>query len=248
MDSNHKKTGTFFGIGVGPGDPELIPVKAVRILGEVDRLFTASSTRNDYSRAVDIARSHIPENIPIETLAFPMSRDQGVKERAWQQHAQRIAEVLESGQDAAFLTLGDPLTYSTYGYVIRHLHADWPHLPIVTIPGITSYQAAAAATNQPLVEGEESLLILSGVDGGKWLQHMPENPDNVVFLKAYRNVAGICRSLEEAGMDENSMAVANCSRNDEVVYKDLSVLQQQPPNYWTLIIGKQKNHGPKPSS
>jgi precorrin-2/cobalt-factor-2 C20-methyltransferase len=248
MDNKEKRLGTLYGIGVGPGDPELIPVKATRILGEVDRIYAAASTRNDYSLAVTIAQSYIPEKTPIETLAFPMSRDLAVKEDAWQQHAERVSAVLEAGQNVAFLTLGDPLTYSTYGYLIRHLQADWPHLPIVTIPGITSYQAAAAATNDPLVEGEESLLILSGVDGGKWLQQRSDNPDNVVFLKAYRNVAGICQGLEEAGMYENSVAVANCSRNDEVVYKDLHVLQQQSPNYWTLIIGKQRNHGPKSSS
>jgi precorrin-2/cobalt-factor-2 C20-methyltransferase len=245
MDNSGKKTGTLFGIGVGPGDPELIPVKATRILDQVDRVFTASSTRNNYSMAVDIARSYIPEDTPVETLAFPMSRDLSVKEDAWRQHARRIAGELENGLDVAFLTLGDPLTYSTYGYVLRHLQADWPHLPVVTIPGITSYQAAAAATNRPLVEGEESLLVLSGVDGGKWLKKTSKNPDNVVFLKAYRNVAGICRSLEAAGMDADSVAVANCSRDEEVVYRDLTVLEQQPPNYWTLIIAKQNHHGPK---
>ena len=248
MNKKETKIGTLIGIGVGPGDPGLIPLKATRILGEVDIVFTASSTRNDYSLAVDIARSYIPESTPIEKLAFPMSRDLAVKEGAWQQHAQRIADVLETGQDAAFLTLGDPLTYSTYGYVIRHLQAGWPHLPITTIPGITSYQAAAAATNQPLVEGEESLLILSGVDGGERLKNMPEKPDNVVFLKAYRNVAGICQSLKEAGMYSDSVAVANCSRDNEAIYKDLSNLPQQMPNYWTLIIAKQKDHGPKRSS
>ncbi len=245
MDNTEKKRGTLFGIGVGPGDPELIPVKAIRILGEVDRVFTASSTRNNYSLAVDIARPHIPEATPIDTLAFPMSRDLAVKEDAWRQHARRIADELENGRNVAFLTLGDPLTYSTYGYVIRHLQADWPHLTIVTIPGITSYQAAAAATNRPLVEGEESLLVLSGVDGGKWLKKASVSPDNVVFLKAYRNVSGICRSLEAAGMDANSVAVANCSRDEEIVYRDLTLLEQQPPNYWTLIIAKQNNHGPK---
>ena len=245
MDKEKKEPGTLYGIGVGPGDPELIPVKATRILGEVDRVFTASSTRNTYSLAVDIARSYIPEKTPVDPLAFPMSRDMAVKEDAWRQHARRIAGELEKGRNVAFLTLGDPLTYSTYGYVLRHLQTDWPHLPVVTIPGITSYHAAAAATNQPLVEGEESLLVLSGVDGGKWLKKTLDHPDNVVFLKAYRNVAGICRSLEAAGMDANSMAVANCSRDDEVVYRDLDRLKQQSPNYWTLIIAKQNHHGPK---
>lgn len=237
------KTGTLYGIGVGPGDPELISLKAVRILGEVDMVFTAASTRNDYSLAVEIVRPHISDNMPIEKLGFPMSRDRSVLEEAWRLNAGRIAEALEAGKNAAFLTLGDPLTYSTFGYVLRHLQAGWPHLPVSTIPGITSYQAAAAATNQILVEGEESLMIMSGVHGGQRLQRLSEKPDNAVFLKAYRNVAGICHALEEADMLERSVAVANCSRENETIYPDLKALGQQPPNYWTLIIAKQNKNG-----
>ena len=235
-------TGTLYGIGVGPGDPELIPVKAVRILGSVDRVFTAASTKNDYSRAVEIARGHIPESTVIEKLDFPMCKELAVMEEAWRLNAGRVADALESGQSAAFLTLGDPLTYSTYGYILRHLKAGWPHLKVVTIPGITSYQAAAASTNQPLVEGEESLLIMSGVHGGERFARMSEKPDNVVFLKAYRNVDGICHALESADMCGNSVAVVNCSRADEKIIQDLDLLREQQPNYWTLIIARHKRH------
>ena len=235
-------TGTLFGIGVGPGDPELIPLKAIRILEKMEVVFTASSTKNDYSLAVDIARAYIPENATIVDLQFPMSKDRSVMEKAWQENAGRVAAVLEAGQDAAFLTVGDPLTYSTYGYVLRHLRIGWPHLAVTTIPGITAYQAAAAATNQSLVEGEEALLILSGVNGGERFQALSQKPDNVVFMKAYRNVDGICRALEEVDRLDTSVAVANCSRKDETIYRDLKTLREQRPNYWTLIISRPKRH------
>ena len=235
-------TGTLFGLGVGPGDPELIPVKAVRILEQVELVFTAASTKNDYSLAVEIAKPYIPENTGIEKLNFPMSKDKTVMETAWRRNAERIAEVLEMGKNAAFLTIGDPLTYSTYGYILRHLQSGWPNLPIRTVPGITSYQAAAAAINRPLVEGEESLLIMSGIHGGERLRKMPHKPDNVVFLKAYRNVDGICNALEEADMLAGSVAVSNCSRENEQVYPDLKHLSRQQPYYWTLIIAKQDCH------
>lgn len=234
--------GTLFGIGVGPGDPELIPLKAVRILGEVDLVFTAASTKNDYSLAVEIARARIPDQTPILKLDFPMSKDHVAMENAWRRHAERIAAVLLEGKSAAFLTLGDPLTYSTFGYVLRHLKSDWPHINIHTVPGITSYQAAAAAINQPLVEGEESLMIMSGVHGGERLIEMSAKPDNVVFLKAYRNVEGICQALKQVGMADGSVAVSNCSKPDESIYTDLCKLEQQLPNYWTLIIAKRNGH------
>jgi precorrin-2/cobalt-factor-2 C20-methyltransferase len=238
-------TGILYGIGVGPGDPELLPLKAVRVLGEVERIFTASSTRNDYSLAMEIVRPHIPRQTPVERLEFPMSKDRKVMVSAWRRHATRIAEVLEQGIKAAFLTLGDPLTYSTYGYILRHLRADWPHLAVCTVPGITSYQAAAAATNRPLVEGEEALLILSGVHGGQRFLQMNQQPENVVFMKAYRNLESIATALEIAGMAEGSLAVTHCSREDEQIHTDLHALGRQAPNYWTLVIAKRNGHAPQ---
>ena len=235
-------TGTLFGIGVGPGDPELIPLKAIRVLEKdggglyrglvQEQLFPGRRHRDG---------TYIPENATIVKLQFPMSKDRSVMEKAWEENAGRVAAVLEAGQSAAFLTVGDPLTYSTYGYVLRHLkRSAGPIWSVTTIPGITAYQAAAAATNQSLVEGEEALLILSGVNGGERFQALAQKPDNVVFMKAYRNVDGICRVLEQADRLDTSVAVANCSRKDETIYRDLKTLREERPNYWTLIISRSK--------
>ena len=235
------KSGTLYGIGVGPGDPELIPVKAVNLIGKVDIIYTAASSKNDYSLAVEIAKPYIPASAAIHSMSFPMSKDPNVKQRAWEEHALQIVETLKSGQSAAFLTLGDPLTYSTYGYLIRHIQRLWPLAPIVTVPGISSFQAAAATTNMPLVEGDESLLIVSGVHGGERLRALAESVENVVCLKVYRNMQSICDALEETGLAQGSVSVANCSRKEEKVYYDLRDLEHERPNYWTLIIAKQ-NH------
>lgn len=234
-----KKNGTLYGIGVGPGDPELIPVKAVNLIGRADIVYTAASSKNDYSLAVEIARPYIPASAAICAMSFPMSKDPQVKQRAWEKHALQIVETLKSGQTAAFLTLGDPLTYSTYGYILRHVRKLWPQAPIVTVPGISSFQAAAAATNTPLVEGDESLLIVSGVHGGERLRALATSVENVVCLKAYRNLKSICDALEETGLAQGSVSVADCSRKEEKIYYDLRELANETPNYWTLIIGKQ---------
>ena len=97
------------------------------------------------------------------------------------------------------------------GTFCSYLQLDWPELTVRTIPGITSYQAAAAATNRVLVEGEQSLMIMSGVHGGDKLLDLTPKPDNIVFMKAYRDVAGICRALDEAHMLDDSVAVSHCS-------------------------------------
>jgi precorrin-2/cobalt-factor-2 C20-methyltransferase len=233
-------TGTLYGIGVGPGDPELVTIKAAKILGRVDIVYAAASTKNHHSLAKDIARPHIPEATPLKMLKFPMTRDKDKTRSAWKQHAQTIIHALESGQDVAFLTLGDAMTYSTFGYIVRYISTSAPHLKIETIPGISSYQAAAARLNTPLVEGEESLMVVSGAKGGDRLREIAGKPENVVFLKAYRNVKDITNAIAENGSYQECVGIKNCGHEDEEIIPNVEALNKQTPNYWTLIIAKKK--------
>lgn len=230
--------GTLYGIGVGPGDAELITVKAVRLLSRVDMIFTASSSKNSFSLAVEIARPYVPETTEVQTLSFPMTRDRQVMAAAWKENADLIVAEIEAGRDVAFLTLGDPLTYSTFGYVLQNIQRDYPHVAIETVPGITSYQAAASRINTPLVEGEESLLITSGVYGGDNVRKCNGSIENVVLLKAYKNIASIAEVLEESDMLENSTAISKCGRQDEKINNDVKSMAGKEPDYWTLIIAK----------
>ncbi|MGD8251020.1 MAG: precorrin-2 C(20)-methyltransferase [Desulfobacterales bacterium] len=240
------KTGTLYGIGVGPGDPDLIPLKAVKVLQTVDIVFTAASTKNDYSLAMTIAEPHLRQGVETRCLPFPMTQDSDEKERAWVANAQTIADALQAGQDAAFLTLGDPLTYSTYGYVLGAIQKQFPSLPIVTIPGITSYQASAAALNTPLVEGNESLLIMAGTRGTERIRSLNGHAENVVIMKAYRNIGDICGALEDARLLDDSTGVVRCGMPDQEVVTDIRRLGSRGPDYWTLIIAKRnRGHGPK---
>ncbi|VFQ47245.1 precorrin-2 C(20)-methyltransferase [Desulfoluna butyratoxydans] len=233
--------GTLFGIGVGPGDPDLITMKAVKAMQDVDVIFTASSSKNSFSLAVEIARPHLPEHLEVEILPFPMTSEQGVTTKAWKENADRIAEVLKAGKNAAFLTLGDPLTYSTFGYILQYMKADHAECPVVTIPGITSFQAAAARINTPLVEAEESLVITSGAYGGEHVRRVAATSENVVLLKAYKNVDDIADALSDSGLMENSCAIKKCGREGEEIIWNVGDLREVKPDYWTLIIAKQKN-------
>ena len=132
------------------------------------------------------------------------------------------------------------MTYSTYGYLLKHVRKLAPHIPIISVPGITSYQASAASLNSPLVEGEEALLIVSGVKGGDILRKFAVTPDNLVFMKAYRNIADIAAALDELGLLDKSVAVKNCGLPDQQIIPDIKTLQSCPPNYWTLVLTKQK--------
>ena len=239
-----QQTGKLYGIGVGPGDPDLLTLKAVKVLQRVTAVFTAASTKNDYSLALEIARPHIPPEARLQTLAFPMTQESAAKQAAWGANADVVVGYLKQGHDAAFLTLGDSLTFSTFGYLLREIAVRYPEVVVETVPGITSYQASAAALNMPLVEGEESLLVLSGARGGDRLREQKIKPDNVVFMKAYRNVPSICAALEEAGMLRDAAGVVRCSQPGEEVIRDVPSLAGREPNYWTLILAKRNGwHG-----
>lgn len=241
-----KQNGKLYGIGVGPGDPDLLTLKAVKVLQKVSVVFTAASSKNDYSLALEIARAHIPADARVHPLAFPMTRDIAAKKAAWAANADIVADYLQQGRDAAFLTLGDSLTFSTFGYLLRQLRERYPGLDVETVPGITSYQASAAALNMPLVEGEESLLVLSGAEGGSRLREQTFSPDNVVFMKAYRNVPSICEALDEAGMLGQAAGVVSCSLPGEELIRDVTDLLHREPNYWTLIIAKKSRSNGAP--
>ena len=247
-DNMTKKTGTLYGIGVGPGEPDLITLKAVKILHRVDIVFAAASTKNDHSLAVNIAREHIPDSVTVTSLKFPMTRDKNETRKAWKAHSQTIIAELERGKNVAFLTLGDSMTYSTYGYILRYVQTMAPHLEVQTVPGITSYQAAAARLNTPLVEGEESLMVVSGAKGGNRLRELCGKPENVVFLKAYRNVTDIKAAIDESGKYPCCVGVKNCGHQDEEIINDIEMLSRSKPDYWTLILTKQATNNGSPEA
>ncbi len=229
------KNGKLFGVGVGPGDPELITVKAVRIIKEADIIFTAGSPKNSYSLAVEIAAPYIADNAQVVKLDFPMTKDVKVVEKAWLHNAGEIASVLKQGKNAVFLTLGDPTTYSTFGYVLKKMKCIMPEADIETIPGITSVHAAAARLNRILVEGEESLLITSGAYGGNQIRDI-NRIENVAIVKAYKNIKDINAALKDTGLDKRSVAVSKCGRKNEEIIDDINLLETRDPDYWTLIL------------
>ena len=175
-------SGHLYGIGVGPGDPELLTIKAAKVLGRVDLILAASSTKNDDSLALDIARPHLKPDARVIRLGFPMSRNEDTLQSAWEENARLVLNELEQGHDAAFITLGDPLLYSTFAYLLRTLRILASEQAVTIIPGITSFQAVAAATETVLAESAQNLLILPGIRDAGDLRKSLEGADNAVIL------------------------------------------------------------------
>ncbi|SHI14010.1 precorrin-2 C(20)-methyltransferase [Desulfosporosinus lacus] len=185
--------GKFYGVGVGPGDPQLLTLQAVDVLHSVDLVAIPKSKLDRESVAWDIAKIHCPSNARLVELEMPMTSDPQVLTKAWQDGAQTILAELKQGKSVAFITLGDPSLYSTYSYLLNILQEELPQEYIVTVPGITAMAAAAAKINLPLATGDEPLLILpSTEDVGEFL-----NFPNLVLMKVSRRLPEILTLLEE---------------------------------------------------
>lgn len=185
--------GKFYGVGVGPGDPQLLTLQAVEVLKSVDLVAVPKSKMDRESVAWDIAKVHCPSDARLMELEMPMTADQQVLAKAWQTGAEAILSELKQGKSVAFITLGDPSLYSTYSYLLNILQEQLPQECIKTIPGITAMAAAAAKINLPLATGDEPLLILpSTEDVGDYL-----NFPNLVLMKVSRRLPDILTLLEK---------------------------------------------------
>ena len=229
--------GILYGVGVGPGAPDLLTLRAVRVLGEVDVILAAASPRNDFSAALDTARPHLRPDVRVERLEFPMTRDKAVLREAWRVAAQTTRGVLESGQSAAFLTIGDPLVYSTFGYLMRTLGECAPHLRVEVVPGITSFQAAAARTRTVLCENGETLRIIPGINSRQSLEESLQESDTAVILKAYRNLPAIAEALDATHRLDSCLLASHVEQPAESVRQGLGGLEGTPP-YMSLILSR----------
>jgi precorrin-2/cobalt-factor-2 C20-methyltransferase len=230
--------GTFYGIGVGPGDPELMTVKAQRVLQKAQCVFTPIAGEGRESIAHTIARQFISPDATVTKLIFPMTRDKTVCEKSWEDNAHQIESTLKKGNDAVFLTLGDPMTYSTYGYLLKKMELLYPQVEAVTIPGVPSYLAVAAASNLPLVEGSEILTLIPGNTPPDKIREFLSSSDTILFLKHHRNAATIYNILKEMNMDDKAIYVTRCGFEEHKTTTKPTKESLEQPDYLSLIIVK----------
>ncbi|MGF7057497.1 precorrin-2 C(20)-methyltransferase [Brassicibacter mesophilus] len=229
--------GKFYGIGVGPGDPELITVKAVNILKNIDVVVCPEGKKDTESIAFNIAKDYLSDDMQTLKLHFPMTYNENTLNEKWKENAQIIADVLRSGKNIAFLTLGDPSVYSTYMYLLPFLRER--DIDIETIPGITSFCASASRVNIPLASGDETLCILPlrrGLDG---LDEILDNFDNIVIMKPSHDNKKLADKINERKLNDNFVMISKCSNNEEEISHSVGRLRdQQVPYLSTVIIKK----------
>lgn len=201
--------GKLYGIGVGPGDPELLTLKAKRILEEADVIAVPVKEEGERSTALEIIRPVVSlQKKALMEVVFRMAKDKEERKRCREAAGKQLTEVLDQGKNVAMITLGDVAVYSTYMYVNQYAAERGYETEI--IPGIPSFCSGAAAAGLPLMEGNESLVIVPSVKAGKALEDAIAGFDNVVVMKAGSSIERIGELLDQYNRPQSCATVLSC--------------------------------------
>ncbi|MDY5213397.1 cobalt-factor II C(20)-methyltransferase [Intestinibacter sp.] len=229
----------FYGIGTGPGDSELVTVKAVNTIKRLDILYTPEPKKGGDSLALSIVKEYVPENVEIKQRHFPMSNDSVEKMAAWDKVAAEIKADVQDGKEVGFITLGDPMVYSTYVYVMERLIDE---IEVETIPGISSFSNIASNQNFPLVMDTDPLMVIPCTMEDEKIDSALQTYDCFVLMKVYKNFKEIVQKLEKYDLIDSAILVSNSSQDTEVVYKDLrDVHLQEKISYFSTILVNKNN-------
>jgi precorrin-2/cobalt-factor-2 C20-methyltransferase len=234
--------GTFYGIGVGPGDPELVTVKGAAMLARCPHVFVPKARLASESLALNIARRYLSGTATVNELVFPMTADENELDLRWRQAAAEVAQPLRHGTDTCFLTLGDPLLYSTYIYLLRALRAELPELNAVTAPGITSFCAAAALTGFTLGEGKEPLTVIPTADDLTAVREALRRGGTVVLMKIGERLPDVVTALKEARCLERAVLVSRAGQAEQQVVTDLRALRPEDSRIGYLSVILVRGH------
>ena len=237
----NNKVGEFYGIGVGPGDSELITLKALRIIKSVDCIFAPRADSKGSSLALDIV-SDVCEGKRVVEQVYPMVKDKSQLETAWLASANEIKRELDASNSVAYLTIGDPLTFSTYCYLLQQLSKIIPSQKIHTIPGITSYNAAASLANFSLIEQSEKLAIIPVSSNIDELRSVLNSFDTVILMKVAKKLDEVIELLEDMDLVDNSLFASYIGHENEFITRDLLSLKGAGKGYLSIIIVRKPAH------
>ncbi len=233
--------GTLYGIGVGPGDPELLTLKAARILREVPVIAVPTSYSDAGSMALDVIapileeRNRAHRSPEIVSLLFPMTRDETVLREARKTNGEILLGALSRG-DVAFVAIGDILFYSTFGNLLTGLFSLRSPLPVEVVPGVTSYSAAAGRLVEPLVQGSERLAILPAVYDPSEIESVLDRFEVVVLMKINKVFGPVRDLLERKKLLDRTAFVSMVGRPEERVSRTLDELSPDSVPYMSLLV------------
>ncbi|MDW5300465.1 MAG: precorrin-2 C(20)-methyltransferase [Sedimentibacter sp.] len=228
----------FYGIGVGVGNSDKVTKSAIDVLGILDILYVPTAKKDEtYSIAHEIVKGYLNKSTEVKDRHFPMNYDCLELQNSWDVIAGEIEQDVSDGKKVGFVTIGDPMVYSTYIYLLKLLKNK---VKITTIPGIASFLDIAANNNFPLVEGEDPLIILPANMEMEKLKRYIKNENSIVLMKVYKNFNDIIKILLDEELENCSIVVSNSSKNKEMVYRDIKNIKQEDISYFTTILINKK--------
>jgi len=224
-------SGIFTGIGVGPGDPELLTLKACRLIAAADLVAYPVNAEGD-SQARSIAAAHIAEASDELPIHIPMATDRAPARTAYDTAADDIAAALADGRDVAFLCEGDPFFYGSFMYLFARISA---HHETRVVPGVTSLTACAAALGRPLAARNDLMKVLPAPMDEARLRAELETADAVAIIKVGRHFDKVRRALDDAGLTAASAIVERATHADERITRLADITPGERPYFSTIL-------------
>lgn len=234
-------------IGCGPGDPELVTIKAINLIKNADIIFTPTARENKPSVALSIVEKYVSKGTEVRQLIFPMTKDITRLKESWKNNANEIAEAVRVGRKAVYLTVGDPSLYSTWIYIHKEIQTNHKDVKVEIVPGITSIFSFSAELKTPVGEGEEIIGIIPACYNLDRLKTAAECCDTLVFLKDGRYFNSVIDVLMESSFpDDSDVFIAqDVSTNAESLQrrKLVDIANNKNENndkYFSIMIAKKK--------
>lgn len=228
--------GTLYGLGVGPGDPELITVKAFRRLKESPVIAYPKKQRGSKSYAHKIIDVYFqPDEKEMLGLVFPMTKDPEILDRKWSETVELVWEKVQEGKDVAFVTEGDPLLYSTFIHMMRLMQERHPEVPIDVVPGISSFNGAASRLGIALADGDDHIAIVPARDDYETMKKVIQENDCVIFIKVAKVIDVMLHVLRDLDLLHKASVVTKVTSDEEIIW-NAAELDGAELEYLTLMV------------
>lgn len=238
---------TLYCVGCGPGDPDLLTLKAINIIKNAEVIYTPTARENKPSVALSIVEKFLTKKTEVRQLVFPMVKDYEKLREYWKTNAKEIANAVRNGKKAVYLTVGDPSLYSTWIYIHKEMCENYRDIEIEIVPGITSIFSFSAEIKTPIGEGEEIIGIIPACYNLDRLKIAAECCDTLVFLKDGRYFNNVIDILMESSFPEDSdvFIAEDVSTDNETLQKRklVDVAKNKNENndkYFSIMIAKKK--------
>ena len=229
--------GTLYGVSIGPGDPELMTLKAVKIINKCE-IIAVPQTKGENTMALSIAEKVCDlRNKTIVYLDFFMTRDKKLLYESHKEIAEKLYPYLENEKSIAFLNIGDISVYSTFSYIAELLEDNG--FIIEVCPGVTSFCAAAAVIKKPLVQGEQALIVMPS--SNRDFELLLSSSGTKVIMKSNKNIEDIKQKISENGSLDDFYGIENCGLKNQRIYKSIADIKESCGYFTTIIINSKQN-------